>query len=1128
MATFTTTSGKRLTKADSSSSADTYVVSSDSLGLVLTGNASGDTIKIDGLSTDFTYKASGKTLTLTSIDTPTFKIQVQLAAAGSVTLGFLDGGVTASYASSGSAKGVTLAGSAGTQKLTTKSAELAATVTIDEAKASVSTFDTTTSSTTTTTTTSSTGSNFVLSTNVDAVSGTANNDVIVGLIGTSGTFTVGDNIDGGSGTDTLNLIDASGTAGGFVSINGVETINVRTLVTAGADVTELNAIDWSGVATLSNASSFSDSELNVSGLSITTQVRLVGNTDINVDFSNTTTGSVSIAIVGSGVYDSTASTLGSASGVATANINLNDSVEGLISGVAISLVGSSLAKIEAGTAAANFTVSGAGNAVLVTDDTISTFNASQASGNIDVTFQGASDVTVNGGAGSDIFRFGTTISNGDSVNGGGGADAVYATIQGFSRSLLTTNVETAQLSFKDDAGGSFNVTGSTVTTYNLLGDSAGADANIAGILGGAVVNLTSGADALDDVSIGAVSGASSLVINFGTASGSVAVDAASIGGAASVTLAAATNTTGTNTIASATFDAATRSIAISTVGGDADFNVSDLFVGGATALTIVSNGSAGIDIGTGISGTSLASVTVRANGTDAADVSVDAIENSTGLTLVTLDANSGADIFVSGTGIEFGNGASAGVLTAVLNLQAETNSLVGTAASGGSGIRVSTTGAMNLTINIAADVSGGVHVGTATLALGSATAETTAVLNISAGSIGSNAIVRLEKIDIDGQTGTQVNVGAVTVGASAQFVLASGGIDATNVDNADVSALNITIAASGFAEIGAITTTAGSLNGVTVVAADGASATFGNVVASSMGAVSLTVASGASANFGTVLASGSAGGSFAGSVGAITLNGSDAGGVTFGTIGASAVGAITVSGALDVTFGTITANRVGSINAANQGASGSFSIDLSGVSGAAEIVLGAATNTVVSGNGNDVITLKVGSTGNDVIRFTSTAQGVDNIIGFFAGSTGLDQLELATAMGSAIITAANGSAVANASDADLSVVITGTGTTLAAADNVIVIGTAFASTAAMQTFLSTGVALASAAVATATFVVVWTDGSDSYVSLLGATGAGSAAATTLGSGGHTLSTTTLAVLQGVTPGALVAANFDFV
>jgi hypothetical protein len=66
------------------------------------------------------------------------------------------------------------------QKLTTKAAELGSTVTVDEAKASVSTFDTTTGSTTTT------GSNTDLTVTAgETASGTSGDDTFNGIIGTT-------------------------------------------------------------------------------------------------------------------------------------------------------------------------------------------------------------------------------------------------------------------------------------------------------------------------------------------------------------------------------------------------------------------------------------------------------------------------------------------------------------------------------------------------------------------------------------------------------------------------------------------------------------------------------------------------------------------------------------------------------------------------------------------------------------------------------------------------------------------------------------------------------------------------------------------------------------------------------
>jgi len=1042
---------------------------------------------------------------------------------------------------------VTLAGSAGTQKVTSKAAALADAVSVNEATASVDTFDTTTGSTTTTTTTSSTGSNFVLSTSVDAVSGTANNDVIVGLIGTSGTFTVGDNIDGGSGTDTLNLIDASGTAGGFVSINGVETINVRTLVTAGVDVTELNAIDWSGVATLSNASSFSDSKLNVSGLSITTQVRLSGNTDIDVDFSNTTTGSVSVAIVGSGVYDSTASTLGSASGAATANIDLNDSVEGLISGVAISLVGSSLARIEAGTAATNFTVSGAGNAVLVTDDTITSFNASQASGNIDVSFSGASDLTVVGGAGNDTFRLGATISNNDSVNGGAGTDTVTLSIGGFSRSLATSLVESGTVTFNDDGGGTLNATASTIAAFSLKAGSAGADANIAGLVGGAVINLTSDVDNFDAVSVNAASGASSLTLNIGSASGNVSFSALSVTDAASVNVVIASNSTGTVALGSASFDADAKAVNIRTTDGDGELTLTNFEAAGATAITVTSNGSAGITFTSGLENASaLTSLVVSAGGSDGADISLDDLGKSAtaaSFTSLSLSGQSGADVSV-GT-VRWGNGvtaAGAGTITMV----AGNGSDVGTTA-----MDITTSGAFALTLSLNAQASGDIAIGSIDMTPGTAaTAAASAVsLTISAMTIGANGSVVIDDIEFD-TAGAQLNLGAITVGTSAGFSLGSGGSGISTTSNAvdvDVSNITLSLGADASAEIGTILTTAGAVGNISVTVADSASANFDSIVASALGSITISAVGDGEVNISGGLTIGSNIGAISitladeadvtvanftagGDVGSITIAGAASATANFGNINASSIGAITVSGAGFVDFGTISAVAVGSINVA-QMTSGTFNIDLSAVTNAVEISLGKATNTVLSGVGNDVFTLTAGITGNDNVQYSTATQGVDNIIGFFAGSTGLDQIELDASEigGTGGLRDSDGVAITTGTVAvDLSVVINGTGASasLTTTDNVIVIGTAFASTAAMTTFMSTAIALGTAnLVGSGNFIVTWTDGSDSYLSLVGFDNDTSGHATLASA---TLTTQTLAVLQGVTPGALVAANFDFV
>jgi len=985
------------------------------------------------------------------------------------------------------------------------------------------------------------GQYFSLTTNVDTPSGGANNDTFAGVLGASGTYTVGDNIIGGSGTDTLSLVATTGTDGdgGLVALNGVETVNVRLLTTAFAsagDQVSMNAADWTGVTTLSNASSLANTQLDVSGLTDDTTIVLNGNTDINVAFNNTATGATANAVLVNAGSAGTATTIASASATNTANFDFDLENTGFVTNVNLEVRGTlNLARIEAGSSAATFTVRGTGNAALVTDDTITSFDASAAAGNIDITFAGASDVVAKGGAGNDTFRFGTTISSNDSVNGGLGTDTVALSIGGFTRNLNTTNVEVADITFTDANGGTANGSAASVTTYNLIAGSSSADASISEIVNGATIVLGANAGGLDDVIIDGASGAATMTINFGTASGGLDISGLSVTDIATVTIAALSNTTGTNVISSATFDSDAKSVLISTNGGDADLTMSAIALGGVTSLSITTNGSAGFSMHSAIDGaTALTQVSLRASGTGA-DITLNDLGSGIGLTTILIDANAGADIFASA--VTFGNSASATIGVYTISVDAENGSVVGTAAAAGAGLIVTTTGAASVNFNVKAQASSTVHIGDLILLQGIATASAAGgTITFSAGTIETNAIVRFEEVNSSATfTGTQLVVSNVVLGVSAQLTLWSGGVAATGVSDFDIGAINITLGQSAIAEISPGDTfeiTGGSFGSITVVAADGASATFAAMEASAVGAISVSVASGASANFGNIDMVHASGGTRAG-VGSIELGGVDGGGVTFGTIQASGVGAIAASGALDVVFGTITTTTIGSVNASNMTVSGAFTIDLSGVVNAAEVILGAATNVVISGAGNDTITLKAGGTGNDTIRFMSTAAGKDSIANFFAGSTGADKISLAIGaggLGTAGIFDGGGSAQGAAGAIDLSVVINGTGAsaTLVTDDNIIVLGTAFASTGALLTWMATGILLATASVATAGFVVAWSDGnSDTYISYVDAVDAGSAGLT-LGSAGHVLSEVTLAVISGVTPGALNAANFVFV
>ena len=965
---------------------------------------------------------------------------------------------------------------------------------------------------------------------MDAVSGGAGNDTIVGLLGNSATYSNGDNIAGGAGTDTLNLIDDDASAYGLVSLSSVEIVNVRT-ITAGT--TTLNAADWNGVTKVSNASAMTGSTLNVTGLSNTTQIAVNGNTDVNIAFADTTTAasviSVSLTSVG---LDATATTMGSASGAATANIDLDFGTAGtglgLMTAISVDISGSkNLVNIEAGSNVKTYTITGTGNAFISTNDTITSFDASASKGNLDVTLSGVSEVVAKGGDGNDTLRLGTTISNSDSFDGGAGTDTIAATLSGFNRNLNTTNVESAVITFSDAAGGELNASASTVTSFTFAAGTAGNAASVSQIADGSTITLND--DDLGDVTLDYASGATTTTLNIGSVSGTVAIGTLAITDVATVTINSVGATAGA-TIGTATFDSDVKAINITTSGSEADLTIGtnnvDGSLGGATSLTVTSNGSAAITFNNLDlkGGSTLANVTISANGTNAADVTLDDVSGSA-ITSIVMSAASGADIVV-GT-LDLGNNSTAGASQDItVSITQGDNSDVTIGA-------ITVTSQGTTTINVTSNGTGG-DLDIAAIVLDRAANVTadSAPLNLAFGavSVGASATYAVDSIDAQNAgTGAQITFGNVTVGDNADW--SAGTVSGTATINVDISSITLTVGSGASADLGAIAITAGAVGAVSVtLLGTDASAGFGAVDASAIGTYSIIAGSGAGADFGAIAAF-SAENANQGRVGAIEISGVDGADVTYSTIAASAVGAISVSGALDVTFGKITTTTIGEVNAVGLGVSGAFTIDLSGVTNAVEVKLGVATNTVISGIGNDVITLTGGRTataGNDTILFTTATLGTDNIINFIGGAaaSGGDVIAFDVSTFATGINAGDGSAIATASAIVFS---TGSGAAFTFDDNMIKLTTAYASTAAMVADLQQDGTLASALAdgASANYLVVWTDGTDSFVSFANVEGGSTGANTTLTlASASAVTVTTLAQLAGVSPGALVAANFD--
>ena len=952
----------------------------------------------------------------------------------------------------------------------------------------------------------STGTSFNLTSAVDSISGGDADDTISGILGTSGTYTVADDVVGGAGDDTLKLItNGSAIAGGLVSLDSVENINVRVLASAGEAVT-LNAADWSGVEVLSNASSLSSTVLTVTGIEMATDVKLFGETTINVGYGNTTTAADAVNVILSDAGSIVKGSNFASGSAATVNVDANGA--GLISSVSVNLEGTTnLANLEGGANVKTYTIAGDAAGILNTNDTITSFNAAATTGGIDMTFSAASDVAAVGGSGDDTFRFGANFNNADSMDGGAGDDTFVGTVGSFTRNLNTTNVENATITFTENGGGTLNASGSTVASYTIVAGTANA-ISMSQLGEGTTITLND--DHVAGLTLDYASGVASTTLNIGSASGSVDIQALTVTDVASVTI-NAVGSGGAFVSGAVSFDADLDSLAITTTGkANMEFAQSGaVTLGGATEVTITSGGSGYIDFGSGVAGTGLTILNINANDSESADVEVGALTAS-GATSINLAAAGGADATLGASVL--GAGGSAAEKDIVMTLAvngASSDVTVGAITVSGQG---------TLTINLAQSATADIAVGAITLdKTGTADA---AAQNLTVGATtviaGASAGIASVALSAAG-TGAQVSFGAITLENGAQF--SAGAMDASTATDVDISAVTVTLGGSAEFALGAVTTTAGVAGDVTVVLGANASADFGALIASGAGSYSIdsTGATGF-ADFGNITLSKS--------MGSIEVaGGADNSDVTFGTIAATAVGAISVAGAGDVTIGKITSVSVGSIES-TQGVSGNFTINLSGVTNAVEVSLGAATNQVISGAGNDVITLTAGTTGNDTIVYQTATQGNDLISNFGGGAE-------ATAGGADII-AFNGSAMGLddglagavvSGDTVGLLMFTGASATMLSGTNVILMTTAFASTAAAITQLA-GINWATAIGSGGYDVmVVWGNGDDSYVSIAHVT-ASATGDTTWASGTVTLADTTLATIEGVSAGQLVAANFS--
>jgi hypothetical protein len=296
------------------------------------------------------------------------------------------------------------------------------------------------------------GQSWVLTPTVDLINGTTGNDQVTGVFGSAtpaeNTYTTGDSINGGGGTDSL-VLTAAGTLASptAVTVKGIANVNIRDLVGSTFDATLV-----SDNPAISFNSTLAGNTSKVVGGALGSTYGLAGGGNMTVDFASTSGSSdtAKVSLAGAGTSSSTRSTVDVADG-------------NTIEAVSISATGTNFVTLNAGTAATKVTLTGAATNTIAVGSlaAIATIDASTSTG-------------------TNTFLAGNSLNTGDTVKGGTGADTLSANFT--SATLINptiADVETLSLDF--DANAILNLSKTTgATTLAISGSKGSAEVTNAG------------------------------------------------------------------------------------------------------------------------------------------------------------------------------------------------------------------------------------------------------------------------------------------------------------------------------------------------------------------------------------------------------------------------------------------------------------------------------------------------------------------------------------------------------------------------------------------------------------------------------------------------------------------------
>jgi hypothetical protein len=508
-------------------------------------------------------------------------------------------------------------------------------------------------------------SNFTLTTGVDLKTAGSGDDTYTSVnTSTSQTLNAGDNINGGAGSDTLNITSTSALAAGTgVTSTGFETVSI----TATGGAFSLDATTMTGITAITNSGS-SGADVTVSGLTAKVAVNLIGanaNTTITHAAAQVAGTADALALTLNGANTTTSGTL-TANGFETINVNAAGTTGS--SSTALTITDDSLQTLAvtgAGASAITATFSGAAGTI------VGTATGGDGAETLSVTPGASALMSVSTGAGNDRVNI-TSIAATHTIDGGAGTDTL-------STSVAITTTTGANISNFETVRVSGGVTvalpsTNTVSTFTVSDTAGGTLTNLAT---GGTVNLTQGAAATVTNTAGWTGTTDAITVNVGatTSTGSTTHTTPSLVSAALIETATINNL-------QATTDTSARSVGV----GGASLKTMTVVSSGTAAVTITGGGALLTTIdASAVNGaiTTLSATTATAGFSLTTGSGADSLTGLTGAD--TLNGGAGADTITGGGGADNltgGTGADVFVYTAnatgaVISSQAAPDTIVG-------------------------------------------------------------------------------------------------------------------------------------------------------------------------------------------------------------------------------------------------------------------------------------------------------------------------------------------------------------------------------------------------------------------------------------------------------------------